>query len=266
MKQRTISAILLLLIAVPCLIMGGIPFAFLVITAGVLALRELFKIIKKSSNIPLFIEVINYVILLFFIVNNYSNGGIYSVLDYRLLSSLLLVNLVPLVFINNKNRYSLKDAFLVIGVVLFLGTSFNLAIVLRTSGLKEIVYLLLITVFNDTFAYLTGMLIGKHHFTDISPNKTIEGCIGGAVMGTVIASIYYFTLFSTYNMFLLVVLTFLISVTSQIGDLVFSYIKREYGVKDFSNLIPGHGGVLDRLDSIIFALLGFVVFSSLFVV
>ena len=264
MKERTISAILLLLIAIPCLVIGNIPFALLVIAAGVLALRELFKIIKKSSNIPLFIEVINYVILLFFIVNNYSKGGIYSLLDYRLLSSLLLVNLVPLVFINNKNRYSLKDAFLVIGVVLFLGTSFNLAIVLRTSGLKEIVYLLLITVFNDTFAYLTGMLIGKHHFTDISPNKTIEGCIGGAVMGTAIASIYYFTLFSTYNMFLLVVLTFLISVTSQVGDLVFSYIKREYGVKDFSNLIPGHGGVLDRLDSIIFAVLAFSYLVSFF--
>jgi phosphatidate cytidylyltransferase len=266
MKQRTISAIFILLLAVPCLILGNIPFALLVIVAGLLGLREFFKIIKKSSNIPLFIEVINYVILLFFIVNNYSNGGIYSILDYRLISSLLLLNLVPLVFINDKNKYSLKDAFLVIGIVLFLGTSFNLAIILRSSGFKEIVYLLLITVCNDTFAYITGMLVGKHHFTDISPNKTIEGCIGGAVMGTLIAAIYYFTLFNTYNVFILFLLTFLISITSQVGDLVFSYIKREYGVKDFSNLIPGHGGILDRLDSIIFAILGFVVFSSIFII
>ena len=265
MKQRTLSAILLLMIALPCLIVGNIPFTILVIVAGLLGLRELFKIIKTTSHIPLFIEIINYITLIFFIVSNYGAGSFFTTVDYRLTSFLLIVNLLPLVFINNKDKYSLKDAFLVIGIVLFFGITFNLAIILRSSGFKEIMYLLLITVFNDTFAYLTGMLIGKHHFTDISPNKTIEGCIGGALMGTVVASIYYFTFFNAFNVALVILLTFLISIISQAGDLVFSYIKREYGVKDFSNLIPGHGGVLDRLDSIIFAILGFVVFSSLIV-
>lgn len=265
MKERTISAILLLMIALPCLIIGNIPFAILVIVAGVLGLRELFNIIKTTSHIPLFIEIINYITLVFLIVSNYEGGSFFSTIDYRTTSFLLMVNLLPLVFIDNKDKYSLKDAFLVIGIVLFFGITFNLAIILRAGGFKEILYLLLITIFNDTFAYITGMLVGKHHFTDISPNKTIEGCIGGAVMGTVVASIYYFTFFNAYNVFLVILLTFLISIISQVGDLVFSYIKREYGVKDFSNLIPGHGGILDRLDSIIFAILGFVVFSSLII-
>ena len=262
MKDRVLSAVILLVICLPCLIIGKLPFVALIILVGILSLREFFNIVKSSSHIPFFIEIVNYLVLVFFMVNNYSRGNIYSLIDYRLISSLLLINLVPLVFIDNKNKYSLRDAFLIIGVVLFFGTAFNLSIVLRNGGLKEIGYILLITIFNDTFAYFTGKLIGKHHFTDISPNKTIEGCIGGAVMGTLIACIYYFTFFNTYNMFLTFLLTFIISIVSQIGDLVFSYIKREYGVKDFSNLIPGHGGVLDRLDSIIFALLGFVVFSA----
>ncbi len=260
MKDRVISSVVLLLILIPCIIIGDIPFAILVTLAGELSLYELFKVIKTKCNIPLFLEIINYVVLIFFIINN-STGTVYSLIDYKLISTLLLVNLLPLVLINNKDRYSLNVAFLVIGIILFLGMSFNLAVVLRSSGMASIIYLFLITIFNDSFAYITGRLIGRHHFTSISPKKTIEGCIGGAVMGTLVASIYYFTLFNAKNMFLVVVFTFLISLISQMGDLVFSYIKREYGVKDFSNLIPGHGGIVDRLDSLIFALLGFVVFS-----
>ena len=261
MKDRILSSIALLLVLIPCLIVGGLPFAILVALVGSLSLYELIKIIKTNNNIPLYIEIINYVILLFFILNNVSGTNIYSVVDYRIISALILANLAPLVFINNKITYSLNTAFFLIGVVLFLGISFNLGVVLRNTGINTIIYLFLITICNDSFAYLTGLLIGRHHYTSISPKKTIEGCIGGAVMGTCIASIFYFTVFTPDNYFLVVLLTFLISLISQLGDLVFSCIKREFGVKDFSKLIPGHGGVLDRLDSIIFALLGFVVFS-----
>lgn len=263
MKQRLISAIVLLLILIPCLYIGGIPYILLVMFAGLAGLYEIIKIIKTKNSIPLFIELVNYIILIFFIINNYSGGSIYSVIDYKLISTLILVNLIPLVLVDDKEKYNLSSAFILIGLVLFLGISFNLAVILRAHSVHSIIYIFLITIFNDSFAYVTGMLIGRHHFTDLSPKKTIEGCIGGALMGTTIASIYYFTFFSTNDMFLTILLTFIISIISQIGDLVFSYFKREFNVKDFSNLIPGHGGVLDRLDSIIFALLGFVVFSSI---
>ena len=263
MKKRLISAVVLLLILVPCLYVGGIAFTLLVLLAGLIGLYEIVKIIKTKNNVPLFIELLNYVVLVFFIINNYGGGTYNSIIDYKLISSLLLVNLIPLVIVDDKEKFNLQTAFTLIGLVLFLGTSFNLAVIFRNNSVHSIMYILLITIFNDSFAYITGMLIGKHHFTEISPKKTIEGCIGGALMGTTIASIYYFTFFTSSNMFLTILLTFLISLISQVGDLVFSYFKREYGVKDFSNLIPGHGGVLDRVDSIIFALLGFVVFSMI---
>jgi len=261
MKERVLSSIALLIILIPCIIVGGIPFAILVALAGLLSLYEVIKVIKSKSNIPLYIEIINYIILAFFILNNFYGGSVYSVIDYKLVSILVLANLVPLVIINNKEKYSLNTAFLLIGVILFLGVSFNLAVILRSSGMASIIYIFLITICNDSFAYITGRLIGKHHFTSISPKKTIEGCVGGAVMGTLIPTIYYYAIFNPSNIFIVVLFTLLISMTSQVGDLVFSYIKREYGVKDFSHLIPGHGGIVDRLDSIIFALLGFVLFS-----
>ncbi len=263
MKKRLISAVVLLLILIPCLVVGGITFTLLVLLAGLCGLYEIIKIIKTKSNIPLFVELLNYIVLVFFIINNNTTGNFYSIIDYKLISTLILVNLIPLVIIDDKEKYNLFTAFVLIGLVLFLGTSFNLAVILRNNGVHSILYILLITIFNDSFAYITGMLVGKHHFTDLSPKKTIEGCIGGALMGTTVASIYYFTFFASSNMFLTILLTFLIGIISQVGDLVFSCFKREFGVKDFSNLIPGHGGILDRLDSIIFALLGFVVFSMI---
>ena len=117
-----------------------------------------------------------------------------------------------------------------------------------------------ITTITDTFALVTGMLIGKRKLAPtISPKKTIEGSIGGSLMGTIVASAYYITVINPSNSLVLVILaTCFLTVVGQLGDLAFSFIKREYGKKDFSNLIPGHGGILDRLDSLIFVVLAFV--------
>ena len=98
----------------------------------------------------------------------------------------------------------------------------------------------------------------------ISPNKTIEGLIGGTLMGTFIPMVFYLTVINpNISMQILFIVTISLSLIGQLGDLVFSAIKRHYKVKDFSNLIPGHGGILDRFDSIIFVILGAVLFLSI---
>lgn len=108
----------------------------------------------------------------------------------------------------------------------------------------------------DIFAFLVGRKFGKHHFTNISPNKTIEGCIGGTVGAIIIVFSYaivcnlVFKIQINYGFTILV--GTLLSIAGQIGDLSASAVKRYTGIKDFSNLIPGHGGMLDRIDSIIF--------------
>ena len=100
----------------------------------------------------------------------------------------------------------------------------------------------------DVFAYFTGRFIGKHKFSKVSPKKSIEGCIGGT-LGALILMLAY-TYFA--NTFWGQMISVILSLLGQIGDFAASSIKRYVDIKDFSNLIPGHGGMLDRIDSLIF--------------
>lgn len=108
----------------------------------------------------------------------------------------------------------------------------------------------------DTFAYFTGILIGKHKFSKISPKKSIEGCIGGTIGSVVIMLIYTYILNNTlgigYSYIYILGVGIILSLIGQIGDFAASSIKRFVEIKDFSNLMPGHGGMLDRIDSLIF--------------
>jgi phosphatidate cytidylyltransferase len=119
---------------------------------------------------------------------------------------------------------------------------------------------MLITITTDSYAYIIGRLIGKHKLLEtISPNKTWEGMISGTVIGTIIPTVFYVVAVGN-NPIKMLFITLFLSILGQFGDLVFSAIKRYFGKKDFSNIMPGHGGILDRLDSIIFVMLGFVFF------
>ena len=113
----------------------------------------------------------------------------------------------------------------------------------------------------DTGAYFTGCSIGKHKLAKtLSPKKTIEGSIGGIVLCVICSIIYVvilknvfnYTMFGTNEYLKIVVISFFASVISQIGDLALSAIKRDYEIKDYGSLLPGHGGVLDRFDSVLF--------------
>jgi len=108
----------------------------------------------------------------------------------------------------------------------------------------------------DVFAYTVGKLIGKHKFSEISPKKSIEGCIGG-VVGAVLLSLAFAYGFNTWcglniSYEKIAIFSVILSTIGQMGDFAASSIKRYVGIKDFSNLIPGHGGMLDRFDSVIF--------------
>lgn len=126
----------------------------------------------------------------------------------------------------------------------------------KISG-KILIWFVLITAWGtDIFAYLIGKHFGKHKFSQVSPNKTIEGCIGGvlgAVIFSLICAYVMNTYFSTQIAYLTIgILSAILSLIGQVGDFSASAIKRYFAVKDFSELFPGHGGMLDRIDSVMF--------------
>lgn len=122
---------------------------------------------------------------------------------------------------------------------------------------KILVWFVIIAAWGtDIFAYIVGKTIGKHKFSKISPNKSIEGCIGGTLGAIILTLIYTFVINTclgmNINYLYIGLISCLLSVVGQLGDFSASSIKRYVGIKDFSNLLPGHGGMLDRIDSLIF--------------
>jgi phosphatidate cytidylyltransferase len=140
---------------------------------------------------------------------------------------------------------------------------------LRNYGIYSIGFLFIITIMTDVFAYIVGIKFGKHRLAiKISPKKSIEGSIGGTSFALIFTLIYIYILdFNQLAEIQLDILTSIsliifISIVGQIGDLIASKLKRGYGIKDFSNLFPGHGGVMDRFDSTIFAAMVILLISK----
>lgn len=258
MKKRIISAIVALMICVPIVYVGDIYFKILVILIASLGLREFLNI----DNSPKSIKIISLLISLLIIYSNLDSKSFISVLDSNMLAIIFLLYCF-LALLYHKN-YSIDDIFKTLGYILFLSFGFSLFPIIRNMSLPLFVYLFSITIFNDTFAHAIGTAIGKHKVNEISPNKSYEGYIGGIVAGVILSTIVYLIIVNPYaSIFKIALITFILSIVGHLGDLFFSQIKRNHNIKDFSNIMPGHGGVLDRLDSIILVMIAFIYFSRL---
>ena len=256
MKKRVISAIVALIIFIPLVILGGIYFKIAVCILSVLGMKEFLGLPHKNKR-PLYVDIIFYALVILLTYVN-SSREIYYFLA-------IIIPMLAVIYCNDNNKYNADEAFKLIAMCILIGTVFNKFVLIRNDSIFKFIYLFSITIFTDTFAHLGGTLIGKHKLAPkISPNKTWEGAIIGGVFGTLCAcTFYYVTISHEVNLLGLIVVTIFLSCLGQFGDLFFSAVKRNHNIKDFSNIMPGHGGVLDRLDSIIFVVIGYIILSGI---
>lgn len=252
MKQRVISAIVVLAIVVPLIILGGIYFKIGMSILGILSIKE---ILNLKKDLPKEIKIISYLLtplLIFFDLD--------IMINIFIVISILFI----LMIFYDRNKYNIEDSVFLSLFIIFITCVYKGFITIRENDINILIYLLLITISTDTFAYIGGKAIGKHKLIErVSPNKTIEGTLIGSILGTIIPSIFYIYMVDPgENIFIIIIITLILSSIGQLGDLVFSSIKRHYNIKDFSNLIPGHGGILDRLDSIIFVVMAYIILFS----
>ena len=263
MVKRVLSAIVMLLVFTPILLAGGRVFFIAVGVLALLAFKEFLDLRKSHSKIPPAVILMASLALLFLVFYEYDAQVFTYGVSHLVFALMLILFLLPTLFSYKKSEYKTQDAFYLLGIIMLLGLSFNAVIVLRNVDLNQLIYLFLVTIMTDTFALFVGSLIGRHKLAPtISPKKTIEGAVGGLLMGTIIPAIFYYYFIDASSIGMILFISFLLSFVSILGDLIFSKIKRENEIKDFSNLIPGHGGVLDRLDSILFVVLAYIVLIS----
>jgi phosphatidate cytidylyltransferase len=223
-------------------------FTVLVAIWGLLAVFEFYKLVAGTGVLPL--TYFGLVWTLLFILSPHFS---YDFLMPLLLTSAVVLSLIWLLFRRQKEGAFIGWAWTIAGI-LYLGWLLSHFVALR--GLddgRNWVFLALATNFgSDTAAFFTGRALGRHKLApSISPGKTWEGTIAG-IIGAIIVSLL-FTILIPISYWQAIALGLLVSIFGQLGDLVESLFKRNMGVKDSGRLLPGHGGFLDRIDSVVFA-------------
>ena len=251
MKKRLFGGALVVSILLFAFFGGNVIFKIIMTIISMLGLRELIDIKYKDRKI---LPVKLFAYLLLGILMLY--GLIYNLNITSIISFVLLTLVLPIIFYNDKSKYNINDSMYFVGIILLLGMAFSNIVYMREINVYKCIYIFIIAFITDTYAFIGGNLIGKHKFTDISPKKTIEGCVTGIVVGTFVGSMFYISLVGSMSILKIIFMSLILTILSEIGDLVFSSIKRYYDKKDYSNIIPGHGGILDRFDSVIFVSLG----------
>ena len=140
MKRRVISAIVALLILVPIFLMGGFIYDATIVILSLLGLREFLKVKETKKELPSFIQFISYIMLSLIVVSGVNSQEMIFSIDFRIISGLLVVFLLPTILYHDRSLYSINDAFYLIGGVFFLGVSFSLLIIIRNISLNYIIY------------------------------------------------------------------------------------------------------------------------------
>lgn len=250
-KQRAISAVILVIIAAITLYFGGALTCLVMCAVSLIGVMELLRIYglnKKGLGYASYGATVFYYALLYFDLHQF-------ILPLIAVYMLVILAIYVLTYPNYKDKEIMAAffAFVYVGVML----SYVYLIRDMKHGLILVLLIFVSSWGNDTCAYLVGRAIGKHKMSPIlSPKKSIEGLIGGIVgagiLGVVFGLIYNHFMQVAHSVWIFALIGAVCALPAVIGDLAASAIKRNNDIKDYGKLIPGHGGILDRFDSIIF--------------
>jgi phosphatidate cytidylyltransferase len=257
LKKRVITALCGIPLLIAVIWFGEPWFTILVAIWGVLAVFEFYRLVAASKVPPL--TYFGLIWTLLFILSHHFD---YEIITPPLLTSAVVLPLIWLLLRPQKEAAFTSWAWTIVGI-LYVGWLLSYLVALRNIDPANLevgrnwVFFALFTNFgSDTAAFFVGRTWGKHHLApSISSGKTWEGAIAG-IFGAIIVSLFFIlpTPLSLHlNWGQAIFLGFLVSIFGQLGDLVESLFKRNMGVKESGKLIPGHGGLLDRMDSVVFA-------------
>lgn len=252
MKQRIITAVVAAALFLPIVYVGGLPFVFLTYLLATVGLYELFSM-RKLSFFSIHGLLTAFLLWVILIPSEYQNWTFALPFTKQELGVAFILLLLMYTVIT-KNRYTFEEAAFSALAAAYVGIGFYFFMETRLlGGLVYIFYTLFMIWATDSGAYFIGKAIGrKKLWPEISPNKTVEGSIGGIVCAMMIGALFISFSDIPANFFAFLAITIVLSSFGQIGDLVESALKRHFNVKDSGKILPGHGGILDRFDSWLF--------------
>ena len=250
--ERILSGIVLMIITASSLWIGSWYLFGVCIFISLVGMMELYRVVGIHKQL---IGIIGYLSAIVYYICVYFNYQQYSLLI--LLASLMLTMTV---YVISFPRYKTEEAIMVFFGICYVAVM--LSYIYQTRVMENGIYVVWIIFIsswgNDTFAYFTGVLFGKHKMAPkLSPKKSVEGAIGGILGAAVLGAVYGYIVTGKITevsnpIFVFAVASATGALLSIVGDLAASAIKRNHQVKDYGKLIPGHGGILDRYDSVIF--------------
>lgn len=270
MKKRIVSGLVFAILGVTIVfIKNPLLDSIFVTLLALIAGFEFLRAFKKKGYNP--ISWITYAgCLAIMLIGNFISEE-YKILIYKMGISIFIVSIFTYLVIPKLNR-TVKDIAITVLSLVYIPMLFSIIklILMLENGRLLIWYVILGAFASDTFAFFVGCNWGKNKLCpNISPNKTREGALGG-IAGVIISYIILTIVVNNYlnvnmNLYYWILIAIVASITGQLGDLTASSIKRYCGIKDFSNLIPGHGGILDRFDSLMFVAPIVYIFIKLYI-
>ena len=246
-KTRLISGIVLVIIALATIISGSWILFFTLLAVSLIGMRELYKVMKVSDEHVTVLELVGYLGAVLYYIAMKADFG-----NYGTMAIIISMILILFVYVFGYPKYRAEQVMAAFFGVIYVAVMLSFIYLTRSlpDG-KFLVWLIFLCSWGcDTCAYCVGMLIGKHKMAPVlSPKKSIEGAVGGVAGAALLGVIYAAATQGKMAEYALICAVG--ALISMVGDLAASAIKRNQNIKDYGKLIPGHGGILDRFDSVI---------------